>query len=41
MIGALSQYGKMGIVCIGETPEEAYAYFGKTVLVLDRETAVK
>lgn len=41
MIGALSQYGKMGIVCIGETPEEAYAYFDKTVKVLDRETTVK
>lgn len=39
MIGALSQYGKMGIVCIGSSPEEAYAYFTKTMAVLDAETA--
>ncbi len=38
MIGALSQYGKMGIVCIGSSPEEAYAYFKKTIEVLDSET---
>lgn len=41
MIGALSQYGKMGVVCIGETPEEAYSYYVKTFEVLDAETAVK
>jgi hypothetical protein len=41
MIGALSQYGKMGIVCIGESPEEAYSFYTKTVEVLDTETAVK
>ncbi|MBP6286051.1 MAG: ATP-grasp domain-containing protein [Ferruginibacter sp.] len=41
MIGALSQYGKMGVVCIGETPEEAYSYYVKTFEVLDAETAVR
>lgn len=40
MIGALSQYGKMGMVCIGDSPEEAYAYYQKTIAVLDAETAV-
>jgi hypothetical protein len=38
MIGALSQYGKMGMVCIGTSPEEAYAYYLKTIAVLDAET---
>ncbi len=39
MIGALSQYGKMGMLCIGASPEEAYAYYKKTIDVLDAETA--
>jgi hypothetical protein len=39
MIGALSQYGKMGIVCIGESPEEAYSFYTRTFEVLDAETA--
>ncbi len=38
MIGALSQFGKIGIVCIGETPDEAFSYYKKTVEVLDAET---
>jgi len=41
MIGALSQYGKMGIVCIGGSPEEASLYYQKTIEVLDAETTVK
>jgi hypothetical protein len=41
MIGALSQYGKMGVVCIGESPEEAYSFYKKTVEVLDTETKLK
>ena len=40
MIGALSQFGKMGIVCIAASPEEAYALYTKTIEVLDAETAV-
>jgi hypothetical protein len=40
MIGALSQYGKMGMVCIGASPEEAYSFYTKTLEVLDNETAV-
>jgi hypothetical protein len=38
MIGALSQFGKMGIVCIGDTHEEAYSFYNKTIEVLNRET---
>jgi len=38
MIGALSQYGKMGIVCIAGTNEEAYSLYTKTIAVLDAET---
>lgn len=41
MIGALSQFGKMGVVCIGETPEEAYSYYTRTFEVLDAETGCK
>ena len=39
MIGALSQYGKMGMVCIGASREEAYSLYTKTIAVLDAETA--
>ncbi len=37
MIGALSQYGKLGVVCIGETHETAKAYYNKTIEVLNKE----
>ena len=38
LIGALSQYGKLGVVCIGSTPERAYNFYERTVEVLDRES---
>ena len=38
MIGALSQYGKLGMTCIGNTPEQANELFRHTVALLDRET---
>ncbi|MGF2413278.1 peptide ligase PGM1-related protein [Ferruginibacter sp.] len=41
MIGALSQFGKMGIVCIGSSPEEAISFYMKTIAVLDAETAIQ
>ena len=41
MIGALSQFGKIGIVCIGASPEEAYSFYTKTVEVFDAETALQ
>jgi hypothetical protein len=37
MIGALSQYGKIGVLCVGASREEAYAFYEKTVEVLDKE----
>jgi hypothetical protein len=38
MIGALSQYGKLGMTCIGNSPEQASELFRRTVALLDRET---
>ena len=37
MIGALSQYGKLGMVCIGQTVNEAEELYAKTIEVLDKE----
>lgn len=37
LIGALSQYGKLGVVCIGSTPEKARELYAKIVEVLDNE----
>jgi hypothetical protein len=34
IIGALSQYGKLGIVCIGDSPEKASMYYNRTVDIL-------
>jgi len=39
MIGALSEYGKLGMVCIGKSVEEAREIYNKTIAVLDRECA--
>ena len=39
MIGALSQYGKLGITSIGNSPEEAQQLFENTVKVLDANTS--
>lgn len=36
MIGALSQFGKLGVVCIGHSPEEAKGFYDRTIAVLDR-----
>lgn len=38
LIGALSQYGKLGTVCIGDSHESARKFYRDTVAVLDRET---
>ncbi len=40
MIGALSEFGKLGLLCIGETVQEARSYYDKTIEVLDRECRV-
>jgi hypothetical protein len=41
LAGALSQFGKVGLVAIGSTPEEAHAWFEATRTALDTETGVK
>jgi hypothetical protein len=38
MIGALSQYGKLGVICIGNSVAEADALYQQTRDVLDMET---
>lgn len=38
MIGALSQYGKLGVVSIGNSSQEADKLYERTVAILDRET---
>jgi hypothetical protein len=38
LIGALSEYGKVGTVCIGDSRESAEAFYRETVAVLDHET---
>lgn len=37
LVGALSQYGKLGVVCIGDSPEKSREYYDKVIYVLDRE----
>ncbi len=39
MIGALSQYGKIGMTCIGNSPEEAQRLFDETGRIMDDSTA--
>lgn len=38
LIGAISQFGKLGVVCIGNSPERAIQYYKKAVKVLKLET---
>jgi hypothetical protein len=37
LIGALSEFGKLGVVCIGSSPERAKEFYDKTLKVLDFE----
>ena len=37
LIGALSEFGKLGVVCIGQTHERADHFYRRTLDVLDRE----
>jgi hypothetical protein len=39
MIGALSQFGKLGLTAIGSNAEEAEAIYARALDVLDREAA--
>jgi hypothetical protein len=38
MIGALSQFGKLGVTAIGNSPDEAKSLYDRTVAILDRAT---
>ena len=40
LIGALSEFGKLGVVCVGATPARAQAYYRRAVEILDRERPV-
>ena len=40
LIGALSEFGKLGILSIGNTGEKAYASYVRSVEILDRESAL-
>jgi PGM1 C-terminal domain len=37
LVGALSQYGKLGLVCIGDTAQKAKEYYDRVIYVLDNE----
>jgi len=37
LLGALSQYGKLGVVCIGRSREKAWQLYEKVIYVLDYE----
>lgn len=37
LLGALSELGKLGLVCIGSTPQIAKDYYDKVISVLDKE----
>jgi len=39
LIGALSEFGKLGVVCIGQNHERADALYRSTMDILDRESA--
>ena len=37
LIGALSEFGKFGVLCVGTSPEKAKEFYNKTIRVLDLE----
>jgi hypothetical protein len=37
LVGAVSQFGKLGVVCVGDSPESARSMYRSTVDILDRE----
>ena len=39
LIGALSEFGKLGLVCIGSSPQRAKDFYDKVLQVLDHECA--
>ncbi len=40
LVGALSQFGKFGVVCIGDSPKKANEYYERVIYVLDNECKV-
>jgi hypothetical protein len=38
LIGALSEFGKLGVLCIAPTHQQAEALYRRTTEVLDRES---
>jgi hypothetical protein len=38
LIGALSEFGKLGTVCIGDSRVSAEKFYHDTIAILDRET---
>ncbi|MEO6167074.1 MAG: peptide ligase PGM1-related protein [Chitinophagales bacterium] len=37
LVGALSEFGKLGLVCVGSTPEIAKSFYDRTIEILDLE----
>ena len=37
LLGALCEFGKLGVVCVAETLDRAQSLYEKTTTVLDRE----
>jgi PGM1 C-terminal domain/ATP-grasp domain len=40
LMGALSQYGKLGVVCIGSTPRRAKDFYERLVNIMDKESLI-
>jgi hypothetical protein len=38
LMGCLSEFGKLGLTCIGNSPEEAEERYDRVVSILDAET---
>jgi hypothetical protein len=41
LMGCLSRYGKLGLTCIGNSPEHAQEIYDRVVAVLDEETQIQ
>jgi PGM1 C-terminal domain len=39
LVGALSEFGKLGMVCVGATPKRAKEFYDRAIAVLDTECA--
>jgi len=37
LVGALSEYGKLGLVCVGSSPERAKEFYDRCIAILDME----